>query len=171
MSLEQALLSKLPSGLVPSNVGNYYDVAWPFTYTVTFDFGTNPTYGPNTRQTQSFQNTQEAAFILSAICRNAESYTTSGEKSPLQLEIRDRQSTRQFNDRPIPLQAIPRNTPYQIYEIPLVLMPNAFVDLIMTSWQTANQATVGSGVHKVQLLGYRTRTGDIGKVLSTIFGK
>ena len=168
--LQDALMKVLPSGLVPGNVGGYYDVAWPFTYTVVFDFGTNPSYGPNTSQIQSFQNTQEAAFIFTQISRKSDFNSTSGELAPLQLTIKDRQSTRQFNDRPIPLQIIPKKTPYFTFEVPLIIMPNAFIDFTMTSWLTAAQATVGTSQHQIMLKGYRTRTEDIGKVLSTIYG-
>lgn len=168
--LEAELLKKIPSSLVPGNVGNYYDVAWPFTYTVNFNFGTNPTYGPLTNQTQSFQVTQEAAFILGGITRKCYSGSTSGELAPLQIMIRDRQSTRQFMDLPIPLQAIAKKTPPSMWEVPLIIMPNAFIDITLTSFQTVPQATVGSGQINLSFIGYRTRTSDIEKVLSTVYG-
>jgi hypothetical protein len=168
--LEKELLSKIPSSLVPGNVGNYYDVAWPFTYTINFDFGANPTYGPLTNQTQSFQVTQEAAFILGGITRKCYSGTTSGEHAPLQLIIRDRQSTRQFMDLPIPLQAIAKKTPPTLWEVPLIIMPNAFIDVTITSFNSNPQATVGSGKINLSFIGYRTRTSDISKVLSTVYG-
>lgn len=168
--LQKTLMKVLPSGLIPGNVGGYYDVAWPFTYTVEFNFGTDPTYGPNTKQNQSFQNTQEAAFIFTQISRKSNFQSTSGELAPLQVTIRDRQSTRQFNDRPIPLQILPKKSPYFTFEVPLIIMPNAIIEFEMTSWLAANQATVGESVHQIMLKGYRTRTEDIGKVLSTIYG-
>lgn len=168
--LEQELLKKLPSSLIPGNVGNYYDVAWPFNYTVTFNFGTNPTYGPNTNQTQSFQNTQEAAFIIGAMTRKSYSYSTAGELAPLQLLVKDRQSTRQFMDLPIPMQGIAKKTPYTTFEVPLIILPNAFIDIIMTSWLTVSQTTTGMGIHDISFMGYRTRTSDVGTVLSTVYG-
>lgn len=168
--LEQELLKKLPSALVPGNVGNFYDVAWPFDYTVNFDFGTNPSYGPTTQQLQSFQVTQEAAFLIGSISRKCLSGTTSGELSPLQVLIKDRQSTRQFMDVPIPIQAIAKKTPPSIWEVPLIIMPNAFIDVYVNSWQTIAQATTGSGRFSITFSGYRTRTTDIDRVLSTIFG-
>lgn len=171
MKLEQNLLSVLPSGLVPGNVGDYNNVCWPFSYTVRFDFGTDPTYGPLTSQTQSFQVTQEAAFICGAISRKCLSGTTSGELAPLQMIVKDRQSTRQFMDFAIPIQAIAKKTPPTVWEVPLIIMPNAFIDVTLTSWLAANQATLGSGKMSFTFKGYRTRTSDIGTVLSTIFGK
>lgn len=170
MSLEQKLLSSLPSSLVPGNVGNYYDVAWPFVYTVNFDFGTNPTYGPLTNQTQSFQVTQEAAFILGGITRKCYSGSTSGELAPLQLLIRDRQSTRQYMFQPIPIQAIAKKTPPTLWEVPMIIMPNSFIDIQVTSFNPVNQATVGSGEINFSFFGYRTRTDNVGQVLSTVFG-
>jgi len=169
--LEQELLKKLPSSLMPGNVGNYYDVAWPFDYTVNFDFGTDPTYGPTTQQLQSFQVTQEAAFIVGSIARKCQSGTRSGELAPLQFLIKDRQSTRQFMDIPIPIQAIAKKTPPSMWELPLIIMPNAWIDIYVSSWLTAAQPSVGSGSFSITFTGYRTRTSDIGAVLSTVFGR
>ncbi len=171
--LEQELIARLPSSLIPGNVGNYYDVAWPFAYTLNFDFGVNPTYSSNTNQVQSFQNTQEAAFIFGAITRKSWDGSTASELAPLQLLIKDRQSTRQFMDLPIPMQAIAKKTPYTTFEVPLIIMPNAFIDVIMTSWLPAgtNQTTVGTGKIDISFIGYRTRTSEVGQVLSTVYGR
>jgi len=172
MSLETELLKKLPSALVPGNVGNFYDVAWPFDYTVSFDFGLNPTWDKNTSQTQSFQVTQEAAFIIGSISRKCYSGTTSGELAPLQLMIRDRQSTRQFMDLPIPIQAIAKKIPATNWEVPLIMLPNAFIDFTLSSFLTGSESQASIGCSKINftMTGYRTRTSDIGQVLSTIFG-
>jgi len=171
--LEENILSSIPSSLIPGNVGPYDSVAWPFSYTVTFDFGASPvTYGPNTKQTQSFQVTQEAAFICGSLSRKCLDGGPMGELSPLQLIVRDRQSTRQFMDFPIPLQAIAKKTPQTIWEVPLILMPSAFLDVEMTSWAPVDQVTGGqSSKISITFSGYRTRTKDIGTVLSTIFGR
>lgn len=179
--LEQTLMSFLPSGLMPGNVGEIDSVAWPFEYSVDFDFGVNPSYGPLTANSvdgsgnltakKSFQVTQEAAFIVGSISRKCYSGTTSGELAPLQMIIRDRQSTRQFMDVPIPIQAIAKKTPPTIWEVPLILLPNAFLDIDLSCWLPTAQATVGSGRMTFTFSGYRTRTDDIGCVLSTIFGR
>jgi hypothetical protein len=89
----------------------------------------------------------------------------------LQMIVRDRQSTRQFMDFPIPIQAIAKKTPPTIMEVPLIFMPNAFVDVVVTSWLPVAQATLGSGRMVFTFSGYRTRTEDIGTVLSTVFGR
>lgn len=172
MSLEKELLRKLPSALIPGNVGNFFDVAWPFDYTVSFDFGQNPTWNVNTKQLQSFQVTQEAAFIIGSISRKSYSGSTAGELAPLMVQIRDRQSTRQFMDVPIPIQAIAKKTPQTNWEVPFIMLPNAFIDVTVSSFLTGaqSQATIGPSKLNITFTGYRTRTSDIGQVLSTIFG-
>lgn len=182
--LEDNLLAAVPSGLIPGNVGELSDVCWPFDFTVSYNFGDNPTYGPTvpnpailnapatpTGGLASFQVTQEAAFIMGWVSRKCYSGTVSGELAPLQVQIRDRQSTRQFMDIPIPLQAIAKKTPPTILEVPLIFMPSAFVDILISSWLPAAQASLGSGVVELTFGGYRTRTQDIGTVLSTVFGR
>lgn len=169
--LEDNLLKSVPSSLIPGNVGEFDDVCWPFDYTLRFDFGVNPTWLPTTSQLQSFQVTQEAAFICGSLSRKCYSGTASGELAPLNVLIKDRQSTRQFMDFPIPLQAIAKKTPQTIWEVPLIFMPNAFVDVTLASFIDHPQPTVGNGVTIITFSGYRTRTQNIGHVLSTIFGK
>jgi hypothetical protein len=171
MNLEKNILSKLPSGLVPGNAGNYNDVTWRFTYTIDFDFGTTPTYDVSTIQTRSFQNTQEAAFIFGWINKSSWDDTDSSLGAPLQLRIVDRQSTRQFNDLSFPLQVIPEGNPPLAFEVPLIIMPSAFIDFTINSWLAAPQITTGEGKFSFCLHGYRVRTNDVQQVLSTIFGR
>jgi hypothetical protein len=184
--LEQDLVRKLPSSLVPGNVGKYYDVCWPFSYTVNFDFGANPTWNsftPNpqvlnsaatpTGGLQTFQVTQEAAFIIGMISRKSFSGTTSGELAPLSVIFRDRQSTRQFMDIPIPIQQIAKKTPPTMWEVPLIIMPNAFIDVAVSCFLASgvSQPTLGVSNLSFTFSGYRTRTSDIDTVLSTVFGR
>lgn len=173
MNLEDKLLGALPSGLVPGNVGNYDDVAWRFTYTVDFNFGTNPTWSRTTLESQIFQNTQEAAFIFGWINRASYDNTTASSKAPLQVLIRDLQSTRQFNDANIPLQMIPNKVPYLAFEVPLIIMPMARMEFQVTSFLQGlqTQTTVGEGKFSISLHGYRVRTNDVQRILSTIFGR
>ena len=170
MDLKQNLQGKLPPYLMPGNVGSYNKVSWPFWSTVDFNLGTNPTLDTTTRLTSSFQVSQESALILMAITRKSFSYGLAGERGPLQFDIRDRQSSRQFNDRPIPLQNIGKRGKPTILPTPLLVMPNAFIDVTLTTWATAAVATVGSGRHLLTFFGYRIRTEDAGKVLSSVFG-
>lgn len=170
MTLEQSLKQILPSYMMPTNIGDINQVSWPFHHTAEFDFGTDPTYGPNTRQTQSFQVSQEAAFIITKLSLKSFSDTDSGELAPLTLRIIDRQSTRQFNDVPVPIQMFGAKSYPTIFPTPMLIMPNAFMDFTMESWLAVNQATLGSGKFQLMLEGYKIRLGDMTKVLSTIFG-
>ena len=170
MSLKQHLTRILPAGMVPGNVGHMNEVMWPFFHVVTIDFGLNPTYSNSTRQAQSFQVTQEACLLLSKITRKSYSYDAAGELAPLQVTLRDRQSSRQLNDRPIPLQMFGRKSCPSILPTPYLIMPNGFFEVELTSWITGSQATTGSGKHDFVFEGYRIRIEDQDKVLSTIFG-
>ena len=170
MSLEQTLKSIVPGYMMPTNVGDINQVSWPFYHVVDFDFGTDPTYGPTTRQTQSFQVTQEAAFIITKFSVKSFSDTTSGELAPLSIRMIDRQSSRQFNDLAIPIQMLGGKSYPTVFPTPMLIMPNAFMDFTMESWLTASQATTGSGKFQLMIEGYRIRLGDMTKVLSTIFG-
>lgn len=169
-SLKSHIAKYLPAHLRPGNVGGYNKVTWPFWFQTNFDFGTDPTYSQNTRQTQSFQVDQEAAFLLMAISRKSYAYSTAGELAPLQFELRDRQSTRQFSDKPVSMQTIGDKSRPTILPTPMLIMPNAFIDITMTSWLQAPQASVGSGKFQYSFFGYRIRIEDADQVLSTIFG-
>lgn len=169
-TLKSNLAQVIPPYMMPGNVGGYNKVTWPYWFQVNFDFGANPTWSPSTRQTQSFQVTQEAAFLLMAISRKSYGYSTASELAPLQVEIRDRQSSRQFNDRPIPLQMIGKKSRPSVLPTPLLVMPNAFLDVTASSWITGSQATVGTGKLQLSFFGYRIRVEDADKVMSTIFG-
>jgi len=169
MTLREELIKKLPSYLVPSNIGDYNKVAWPFFQFVSFDFGTDPTYGPSTRQTSGFRVTQEAALVLQGIYRKAYTYDAAGELSALQIRLIDRQSTRQFNDLPIRIQNIGKNSRPTIFPTPMLIMPSAIFDVEVTSWLLADEAVTGSGRHDFGFFGYRVRVEDFDKVLSTIF--
>lgn len=171
-NLHKTLNSILPPNMRPGNVGDYSSVTWPMWYQADFDFGTNPSYTSNSRQTQNFQNTQEAAFLFMAISRKHYGYDTASALAPLQVEIRDRQSSRQFNDNPIPIQMIGRRNHPTTLPTPMLVMPNAFLDITASTWLPAGNtmATTGSGKFQLTFFGYRIRVEDSGKVLSSIFG-
>ena len=168
MSLEQNLKRILPSYMMPTNVGDVNSVSWPFHHVVNFDLGDNATVGPNTRVTDSFQVSQEAAFIITKM--SVKTHSDGIEMAPLTIRMIDRQSSRQFNDGAIPLQMIGSKSYPSIFPTPMLIMPNAFMDFTLESWVAANQAVVGSGKIQLMLEGYRIRLGDMTKVLSTIFG-
>lgn len=171
-TLKGELSKVIPSYMMPGNVGSYTKVTWPFFYQMNFDFGTNPSWTSNTRQTQSFQVSQEAALLLAAVSRKSYSYNTASEMAPLSIEIRDRQSSRQMNDRPIPMQAIGSRSRPTVLPTAMLIMPNAFIDVTMTSWipSGVTQATTGTGKFQFCFFGYRIRVEDADKVLSSVFG-
>lgn len=182
--LHQNLSSILPGNLVPGNVGQINKVAWNFYYAVNFDLSETQSWidiggdggiDANTKQTRSFQVSQEAAFIFMGIMRKAEDYSSVGDLGPLAIDYRDRQSSRFFNDNPIPIQNIARKGYMTYLAVPMLLMPNASFELTLSSYleagvtQDANSGD--SGKHQFVLYGYRTRVEDAANVLSLIFGK
>jgi len=171
-NLQGELSKAIPAYLMPGNVGAYSKVTWPFWYSMNFDFGTNPTWTTNSRQTQSFQVSQEAAFLVSALSLKTYSYSTASALAPLQIELKDRQSTRQFNDRPIPMQMIGKRSKPTVLPTAMLLMPNAFFDVTISSWVPSgvSQATTGTGKFQVTFYGYRVRVEDADKILSSVFG-
>ena len=169
--LRSSLCEFLPDHLMPRNVGSYNSVSWPFFFQVNFDFGLNPAITSYLSQSHSFQVTQEGALLLLQISRTSDEYTTAGDLGPWTVEFRDRQSSRQFNDRPIPLQMIGTKARPSDLPTPMLLMPNAFFDVKMSSWLPAGltQNTLGVGRHQISFHGLRVRVEDYDKVLSSIF--
>ena len=169
MDFKEQLARKLPSYLMPGNVGGYNKVTWPFWQTVTIDLGTDPTYGPNTKGEGEFRVTADAALLMSAIYRKAYTYDRAGELSCLQLRIIDAQSTRQFSDNPIPIQAIGGRSHPAIFPTPQLILPSARLRFELSSWLLADQATTGSGKHQFVVFGYRIRMEDYESILSGVF--
>lgn len=174
--LKHALQSFLPSSLVPTNVGHIKEGTWPFQEVVNFDLKTTtdwPNITVNTSQTESFQVSQEAAFCMMGISRHANDYNDAGDLGPLTINFRDRQSSRFFNDNPIPIQMIAQKGYITYLPIPMILLPNAFFELTIGSSLDpgVSQPTPGgsSGIHQFVLHGYRVRVDDAENVLSTIF--
>lgn len=123
----------LPKHLVPTNVGDYRQLLSPYWYHAEFNLGTNITITPNYTATASIQIHQDAGFLLTTIQRYTKVQGTAGFAIPLGLTIRDNQSTRQFNDRPIPLNSIGfRARPTKLVT-PMLLRPNASVTLTLSS--------------------------------------
>ena len=171
MDLKQELARKLPVNLMPGNVGDLAKVAWPFWFQANFVFGVTPTWSAATNQTQSFQVTQEAAFLMMGLYRDSFSYSTAGELAPLLLQIRDRQSSRLFMDKPMPWQTIGKKSRPSVFQTPMLVMPNAFIDVTLTSFATNQVAAAGSTKQQISFFGYRVRVEDADKVLSSVFGK
>jgi len=170
MDLRGQLKQILPQYMQPGNIGEINKVTWPFWYTVSFDLGTDPTIGPSTRVVQSFQVSQEAYFLLMQVSHKPYSYDTAGALAPLSVDIRDRQSSRQFNDQAIPIQNLGKKYKGSVLPTPLYLAPNAFVDITLSSWVPADMASSGNGKHEFTFFGYRMRAASAQSALSTIFG-
>lgn len=184
--LHQAMSSFLPPQLVPQNVGGLNTVAWQFQYTVDFDLKTtkpwidqvaasgNGAISAFTQQTQSFQVTQEAAFLMMGVMRHANDYTDAGDLGPLTFEFRDAQSSRFFNNEPTPIQMFGQKGYMAYMAVPMILMPNARFEIklgcSLDEGVTQQVPADSDGIHRCTMFGYRIRVADADKVLSSIFG-
>lgn len=163
------LLKILPPHIAPKNLGNFNSIMWDFFYPVKVDFGTDPTFGPQTRVEKNFKVNQDGSFLLCGISRVYNSDTASGKKAPLTLTLRDLQSTRQFNDLAFPVQNIGERGIPTLLETPLLVYKNSNISCELTSWLPENMATTGSGVHEFLFFGLRIRDEEQAKLLQTIF--
>jgi hypothetical protein len=170
--LKSELKKFIPEYLMPGNVGHWLEVTWDFFHPLSFDFGANPVWTPTTAITQSFNVSNDAAFIIKNIYRKTYAYSAASELSPLQINMRDRQSGRQLTDTPVPLQNIGNRHKGTHLPTGYMLLPNSFLDVTLSSWVTANtNATVGSGKIELVFEGYRMRVENQEKLYSTIFKK
>lgn len=168
MGLREELAVKIPPHLMPGNVGTAAEVNWIYTFPVSFDLGAAFTVDPNTSVTAYFQVPQEAAFILKEISWTVDDYTDG--TLPLQIQIRDRQSSRFFQNTPIPIQNIgPRAWPTKL-STSLIFMPTAFVDVTLSSWIPNAMVTAGVGKFHFSFSGVRIRVKSASEVLGTVFG-
>lgn len=167
---KKSLVENLPAHMVPQNIGSLYGVAWPFWYSVEFDFGEDVTHGPGVTQTNDFTVTQEAAFILLAISRSSEDNSLSGRYGPWGITIRDRQSSRFFNNEPIPFQMIGTRANPMVFPTGFYVSPTAQLDITMESLAGSQFNTTGSGKHEIMLHGVRVRPDADDRILSLIFG-
>jgi hypothetical protein len=176
-NLRRNLHSILPPGLAPKNIGNLNHVAWPFDFIVDFDLSTTtqwPNLTSETRLVEAYQVSQESGFLFMAVQRHCNDYSDAGDLGPLTLEFRDRQSSRFFNNAPIPIQMIGQKGYPTILPTPMLLLPNAFFEITLSTHLAAgvlqNTPNGATGLISVSMSGYRYRVEDSGKVLSTIYG-
>lgn len=172
-NLRDMLIGSLPGHMVPGNVGGINEVTWPFYFQVNLDLGADPDISTAMVPIRNaFQVDQEAAFLLMSVGRS-HSTNAAGQSatinSPLQIELIDRQSSRRFSAEPIPLQMFGFNSQPSIMPTPFYMQPNAFLDVVVSGIPDSVQETTGSGLFQLTFFGYRIRTEDAGKVLSTIF--
>jgi hypothetical protein len=166
--LESNLRKFLPESHMPGNVGGLNRVVWDFNMVMDFDFGNPLTLTPTTRASQNIQVTQEAVFILTSIGRTCACSQT--ENAPWQVEIRDLQSSRMLMDSPMPYQMIGSRSLPSYFTTPYLLMPNAKLELTMSTFTPFNIVLNVVNKHQFHFFGYRIRVEDADKVLSTIFG-
>lgn len=161
----------IPKHLMPQNVGQYNEVMWNYFFPFNFDFGDNPLYDVNTREEVNIQVDQEAGFLLTHISRDHNDPGQSGYNSPLSFTVRDLQSSRQYNDEPVPVQQFGFKGQPTFLDTPLYFAANARIQIAMTSWLPKGETfqTTGSGKHQIVLGGYRIRQSEAGKVLASIF--
>jgi hypothetical protein len=171
--LRSNLLGNLPPNLMPLNVGEISEVAWPFWYSVTFNFTGLTSLNNTIRQTQSFQVTQESGFIITSMSRNFLSgYNTVGGLAPWSLTFRDRQSSRQMNNAPLPVQYIGEKSWPTKLATPFLLNPNAFFDVELQCEAVQSYAIPASDMQlQITFAGVRMRMDASDKVLAKIYSK
>jgi len=175
-SLSHNLKKVLPQHLMPTNIGHINVAKWPFYYSVEFDLTTTndwPNLTSNTKVVSSFQVSQEAAFLFTGITRHANDADQSGDDGMFNLEFRDRQSSRFFNEEPIPLQMVGIKGYQTVLPTPFLVMPNAFFEVTLAT-HIADGVSIASsgnaeGKHTLTFWGYRMRIEDAQKVLSTAY--
>lgn len=175
-NLKNSLLGALPNFMVPGNVGAINEVTWPFLFQANLDFGTDPSLADNVFARSFYQVDQEAAFLIMGISRAHSSDANNASATadaPIQIELIDRQSSRRFNNAPIPLQMIGNNSLPSILPVAFYMNPNAALDIVASGIPPAANPVdfTGSGEFQLSFFGYRIRTEDAGAVLSTIFGQ
>lgn len=166
------LVKTLPPHLMPKNIGDFNEVMWDFTFTVTLDFGTDPVFDPQKNyQSAKFQVPQEAAFLICGFSRAYKDTGLAGRGAPIILNFRDAQSTRQFNnDTPFPIQNIGENGRPTLLETPLLVARNSvFLVEPTCSWLPEPVSAVGNGLQEITFFGLRVRDEDGAKTLSTLF--
>lgn len=171
--LKQELSNNLPQHMLPANVGALNEVAWPFFFQANLDFGQNPELSTVRQVSSFFQVDQEASFLLMSISvmfSRDENNASAIEQSPVEIELIDRQSSRRFNNAPIPLQMIGSNSNPLVLPTPMLIMPNAILDVKASGMQIVPNQYTGSGRFQLSFFGYRTRVENASNVLSTIFG-
>lgn len=180
--LRSNLAKFIPPHLMPKNVGHLYNVQWPFHYSMTFNLSqTQPwqdnapgAVSRNTRQSRFFQVTQESAFLFTAVSRHCDDYNSGGDLGPLQIEIKDRQSTRFFSNAPIPLQMLGQEGYPTVMPTPFLVMPNAVIEAEISSYLDEgviqNVPDGSSGIIQLTFLGYRMRIENAQAILSSIYG-
>jgi hypothetical protein len=169
--LESNLKIAIPRNMAPKNIGNLAGVMWDFWFPLSFDFGVDPTYDSTTRQAKKTQVTQEAGFLLTGMIRSNPNLDGVSFGAPLGVTIRDLQSTRQFNDKPIPVQFIGDRGKPTMFQTPLLIRPNANIEIEVSSLLNVGESIeyTGASSFDITLRGIRVRDFNDPRVLTSIF--
>lgn len=171
-SLTDSLRRILPARLVPGNVGEVNQTAWPFYYAFDFDFGVDPVLSAATRQTRQIIVSQEAGFIMTAASVAwVGGDQTASFRAPWQFTVRDNQSTRQLNDVPIRVADLGWNgQPTELYT-GYLLVPNGSISMEVSTFiePGVTMPTIGDGRFQISIFGVRVRVEDFDKVMTTTF--
>lgn len=174
MGLFEELAGKLPPELMPGNVGTMASVRWNFDFPLRFKIDAGETvFGNNTLIKAAFQVPQEAALILTHIAMSFEpldGFTATPANAPLHIEIKDRQSSRQFMSVPLPIQAIGSGRFPTALPAKMIFMPTAFVDVEMRSFADGTfDYSMMTGYVNLVCYGVRIRVQDAKNILGTVF--
>lgn len=171
-----ALLSSfIPPHLMPTNVGNLQNVLWPKWYQVDFTsadhamFGNNPTIKPQDQSKKSFRTVQDAGFLLLGISRNFDTHGSAGKGAPLEVTLRDNQSSRQINSAPIPLQTFGFSSIRTDLVSPYYFLPNSSFGVEVQTFAENDVTLVGSGKQMFTFYGLEVRSAELENVLHTIY--
>lgn len=161
----------LPPHVSPKNIGRFDSLMWDFSYPVVFDFGTNPTFDRNTRQTQSFRINQEGSFLLCGISWVYQSKLDAGKGAPLVMSIMANQMDKRYNDAPFPIQNIGTKGNPLTFPLPMLVQKNTTVSVDLTSILTGNESveTTGDGYHEFCFFGMKVRNEEDLKLIQTLF--
>lgn len=174
----------LPKKLVPMNIGKYEDVAWPFfyearfDYTSEFDFGAglvpSASYIAGEEKVDTFRVGQESSLILTGVYRQYNLQDLKGKGAPLKFTVKNRQSTRQFNDQDIQIQHVGDKGHALKFPIPLLVQPNSSIEISMKSFLSVdvNVQLDADESPKQNLIffGYRVRSQDVDTITQLMFG-
>ena len=170
--LRSNLAQVLPLDLMPGNVGPLNSIAWTFFEPAEVNFGMNPLLNANSFQSTTFRVDQDGAFLMLGILVTGDTARGgAGLDGPYQVTIKDKQSTRTFNDQPIPIQALSTKMYPRKFPTPLLFYPNAYVQFNVSTWIPTGltQQTSGSGRLQFNPYGVRVRIEDIASILGNIF--
>jgi hypothetical protein len=172
-NLESNFDNTLDPGMRPGNVGSLNRVIWPFFFTTNL-----VELPPNTAQTSSFTITQEACFVWMSFVKvvmledelcgltyiDPDVAGSGGEAPGLSITIRDSQSSRDFQNTNINLDAYGNPRFPMIFPRPMLFTPNSNIQI---GYQ--NQHDTNVYVPRVTAFGYRIRVEDAGSLLSTVY--